>query len=150
MAVNLQDVLNNLVRFETEIWHAIDVRLTAEFGLPMSKFEPMRVIARTPACRVHDIARELSLTPGGTSKIVDRLEASGLCQRRSNPADRRSAVIALTSEGELLLRKAAAAFEDELEARLGSALAPAALEQFADTLVALRAHYADQLSERVG
>src|SRR4051794_18270283 len=111
-AVNLQDVFSNLVRFETEIWHAIDVRLTAEFGLPMSRFEPMQVIARTPACRVYDIARSLALTPGGTSKIVDRLEASGMCGRSTNPDDRRSAIIALTPEGQSLLDTANAVFEE--------------------------------------
>jgi DNA-binding MarR family transcriptional regulator len=142
--MDLQKIFNDLVRFETEIWHAIDVRLTAELGLPMSRFEPMQVIARTQACRVHDIARELSLTPGGTSKLVDRLEAAGLCERHSNPNDRRSAVISLTDVGENLRRRANAAFEEELQDRLGSALPPGGLEQFAAMLTALRSRHAGQ------
>jgi hypothetical protein len=45
---------------------------------------------------VFDIAEELSLTVGGTSKLVDRIEAAGHCVRRANPDDRRSSIIELT------------------------------------------------------
>jgi hypothetical protein len=37
------------VRFETELWNALDARLRTEFDLPMTWFEPMRVIAGRPA-----------------------------------------------------------------------------------------------------
>src|SRR6266851_450046 len=73
----LQTVFNVLIRFEIELWNAVDSRLRADCDLPLSRFAPMQVIARHGSCRVHDIADELSMTVGGTSKQVDRIEASG-------------------------------------------------------------------------
>ncbi|MDV6275820.1 MarR family transcriptional regulator [Rhodococcus erythropolis] len=129
---------DNLVRFETELWTAIDQRLRTEHDLPLSRFEPMQIIGRLGSCRVFDIAEALAITVGGTSKLVDRIESSGHCRRQSNPADKRSSIIELTPEGKALLRRANATFDDELKRRLGSALTPEALAQFGVTLATLR------------
>jgi DNA-binding MarR family transcriptional regulator len=135
----LRELFNDLVRFEIELWNAVDARLKSEFGLPLTHFEPMSVIDRIPGCRVYDIANELGITTGGTSKLVDRIEASGYCRRLPNPGDRRSSLLELTQEGRRLLAKAGAAFDDELRRRLGSALPERTLRQFASTLTRLRA-----------
>ncbi|MBG0823922.1 MarR family transcriptional regulator [Planomonospora sp. ID91781] len=42
-----------------------------------------------------DIARLTGLTPGSATRLVDRLEKAGLVERRSDPADRRRALVAL-------------------------------------------------------
>jgi DNA-binding MarR family transcriptional regulator len=99
----------------------------------------MQIISRQ-RCRVQDIAEELSITIGGTSKLVDRIEAAGHCRRRPNPADRRSSLIELTPAGRRLLAKATEAFDDELQARLGAAVSERSLQQFSTTLAKLRAH----------
>jgi DNA-binding MarR family transcriptional regulator len=135
---DLKQLFNELVRFETELWNAIDARLQAEHGLPLSRFEPMQVIASCANCRVHDIAAALSLTTGGTSKIVDAIEAARHCRRRPNPDDRRSSIVELTPAGRRLLVKAAKTFEAELEARLGSVLPDRSLQQLTSSLIRLR------------
>ena len=99
----------------------------------------MQVIAGRPSCRVNDIAEELSITIGGTSKLVDRIEAAGYCVRRANPEDGRSSVIELTAAGRRLLTKATKAFEDELETRIGSAVSAPSLRQLYINIVKLRA-----------
>ena len=99
----------------------------------------MRVIAQHPSCRVNDIAEELSITIGGTSKLVDRIEAAGYCVRRANPDDRRSSIIELTTRGKRVLAKAVKVFENELEQRIGSAVSARSLHQFYSTLIELRA-----------
>jgi DNA-binding MarR family transcriptional regulator len=86
-----------------------------------------------------DIKAELSITVGGTSKLVDRIEAAGLCRRRANPDDRRSHIIELTPGGRRLLKKATKTFEDELQTRLGSVVTGRSLDQFGATLIRLRA-----------
>ena len=91
---------DNLVRFETELWTAVDQRLRIEHDLPLSRFEPMQIIDRLGSCRVFDIAEALAITVGGTSKLVDRIEAAGHCRRKSNPTDKRSSLIELTPEGQ--------------------------------------------------
>jgi MarR family transcriptional regulator, organic hydroperoxide resistance regulator len=135
---DLPDLFHHLVRFETELWNAVDARLRAEFDLPLSRFEPMQVIARRPSCRVYDIAQELSITVGGTSKLVDRVEAAGYCVRRANPGDRRSSIIELTTAGRHILAKAAKVFESELQARIGSVVPGRSVQQFHSTIVKLR------------
>jgi len=136
---DLPDLFHQLVRFETELWNAVDARLRAEFDLPLSRFEPMQVIARRPSCRVYDIAEELSITVGGTSKLVDRIESAGHCVRRANPGDRRSSIIELTTAGRRVLAKAAKVFEDELQTRIELAMPARSLQQFYSTIVKLRA-----------
>jgi MarR family transcriptional regulator, organic hydroperoxide resistance regulator len=135
---DLRALFNDLIRFEIELWNAVDARLKSEFGLPLTHFEPMSVIDKIPGCRVYDIANELGITTGGTSKLVDRIEASGYCRRLPNPDDRRSSLLELTDEGRRMLAKAGAAFDEELQRRLGAALPERTLRQFASTLTVLR------------
>ncbi|OBG71701.1 MarR family transcriptional regulator [Mycobacterium sp. E2462] len=137
--MEMLDLFHQLVRFETELWNAVDARLRRDLDLPLSRLEPMQVIARRSSCRVNDIAEELAITIGGTSKLVDRIEAAGYCIRRANPADGRSTIIELTAQGRRVLAKAVTAFDEELQLRIGSAVAQRSLRQFHSTLVALRA-----------
>ena len=136
---DLRRVFNDIVRFEIELWNAVDARLKSEFDLPLTHFEPLSVIERIPGCRVYDIATELGITSGGTSKLVDRIEAKGYCRRLPNPADRRSSLLELTSAGKNLLAEAGAVFDEELQRWLGAALPERTLRQFAATLARLRA-----------
>ena len=135
---DLRMLFNELIRFEIELWNAIDARLRSEYDLPLTWFEPMQVIAHRESCRVNDIAEELVITVGGASKLVDRIEASGLCRRRANPADGRSSIIELTTAGRNLLDDATETLEDELAKRLGSAVSAQSLRQFSETLSRLR------------
>ena len=139
MASDLRQLFNDLIRFEIELWNAVDARLKSEFGLPLTHFEPMSVIDRVPRCRVYDIATELGITTGGTSKLVDRIEASGYCRRLPNPGDRRSSLLELTPDGRRVLAEAGVAFDEELQRWLGAAVPERTLRQFAATLARLRA-----------
>jgi DNA-binding MarR family transcriptional regulator len=90
-------------------------------------------------CRVNDVSDILIITVGGASKLVDRIEAAGLCARRPNPGDRRSSLLVLTKAGVDLLGRAEVVVEDELRRRLAEVVSPAALTHFASTLAELRA-----------
>ncbi len=142
--VQLASLFSDLVRLETELWDLIDRRLRRDHGLPLSWFEPLQVIDRVPHCRVADIAKALSITVGGTSKLVDRIERAGLCSRAPNPDDARSSVLALTRAGRDRLDATQGSFEDELESLLGAALTPGRLGSFASTLRDVRHHIAAQ------
>jgi MarR family transcriptional regulator, organic hydroperoxide resistance regulator len=135
---DLRFLFSELVRLETELWNAVEGRLRADFGVTLPVFEFLQVISRTPDCRVQDIAAELSITVGGTSKIVDRIEASGYCARSANPNDRRSSIIKLTAAGERLLPKLTAAVDDELRSRLCTGVADRSLIQLTRSLTRLR------------
>jgi DNA-binding MarR family transcriptional regulator len=135
---DLKQLFSDLVRLEIELYDALDRRLRDDFGLPLSRFELMQVIARTEACRVYDIVSRLSITVGGVSKAVDRMEALGYCVRRSNPDDRRSSIIELTPAGESLVAEAIPVVDTELGIRLGAALPARSLQQLSATIATLR------------
>ncbi len=135
----LRRLYSDLVRLETELWDAVDRRLREQCGLSMASFDVMQAVANTPACRVYDIACELSITVGGTSKAVDRIEAAGHLARRANPGDRRSSLVELTESGARLLERAKTVVDDELDVRLRRVLPADELGRFGAAIAALRA-----------
>lgn len=142
--MELACVFSDLVRLETELWDRVDRRLREDQELPLSWFEPMQVMDRVVGCRAVDIAEELSITVGGVSKLVDRIERAGWCVRAPNPNDARSSVVTLSRAGQRLLEAAKGSFADELAVRLGVAVSSERLESFASTVRDLRRHLADQ------
>lgn len=136
---DLDTVFTDLVRYQIGLWNGVDARLRADHDLPLSHFEPLQIVARREGCRVFDIAEEMVISVGGTSKLVDRLEAAGHVRRTANPGDRRSSIIELTPQGRRLLAKATTTYEDELGVRLGSLIPAAELDRLASTLATLRA-----------
>lgn len=140
----LRQLFSDVVRLEIELWDAVDRRLRETPGISMGDFDVMQVVARTESCRVYDIAEQLSITVGGTSKAVDRLEARGHVARRSNPGDRRSSIIELTAGGEQVFARAGAVVDAELELRLGSVLPADSLAQLGSLIARIRSGPADR------
>jgi len=101
-------------------------------------FRSVAVVAAVEDCRVHDIARALSITVGGASKTVDRLERDGLVLRRPHASDRRSSVITLTRTGATTHASAQQLIADELDARIGGVLSDRGLDQLHRAIAKLR------------
>ena len=135
---DLRKTFDDLVRFETMLWAAIDAKLQDGCGLTLSSFNVMLIVDATPECRVLDIAEALAITVGGTSQAVDRLEAAGHCARRPHPSDRRSSIVELTPDGVKLLRRAEPVFDDELARLIAAPLSSADLTRLAGALDKLR------------
>ena len=140
---DLTALFSDLVRLETELWELVDARLRRDHDLALTWFEPMQVIDRTPGCRVIDIAEALSITIGGTSKLVDRIEQAGWCERSPKPDDGRSSTIALTRSGRRLLAAAHRTFAAELDDLLGAAVPPRDLQRLATIVPTLRSCFHD-------
>jgi DNA-binding MarR family transcriptional regulator len=138
--MDLRQVYDDLIRFETDLWNGVDASLQRDRGVSLAVFNALLVIGATPQCRVWDLARAVSITVGGASQAVDRLEARGLAVRRPNPADRRSSIVELTASGRDLLEKAGALFDEELRTWFSSdVLTDNELVGFAEALRRLRA-----------
>jgi DNA-binding MarR family transcriptional regulator len=135
---DLRRVFDDLIRFETILWNAVDARLQRECGVSLSSLNAMMVIASTPSCRVQDIARAVAITVGGASQAIDRLETAGHCVRRPNPVDRRSSILELTPLGQELLNRAGVVFDQELETLLHAPLTERSLSQLAAALATVR------------
>jgi MarR family multiple antibiotic resistance transcriptional regulator len=95
------DLFDQLVRFETDFWNAIERQLTHNDHVGLATLQALRVLDRHDGRgRVHELSDELSITIGAASKLVDRLERDGLATRRAHPEDRRSSLISLTAAGQ--------------------------------------------------
>ncbi|MFD3745485.1 MarR family winged helix-turn-helix transcriptional regulator [Nocardia sp. NPDC058633] len=139
MMTDLKSLYDNLIRYEIELWSAIDAALRAECDLQLTWFEILRFLADHGGNRVQDIAAEFAITVGGTSKVVDRIEAAGYCARRANPDDRRSSLVELTAAGQQALDRAEVVFDRELEQRIGAVLDNQTIHTVVAALSALRA-----------
>ena len=141
MEVDLTGLFRDLVRLETEVWNRLEVTVHQAHGVPLAWLEIMQVVDVTEGvCRVLDIARALSITVGGASKVVDKVEAAGLCRRKRNPTDGRSNLIRLTEPGADLLKAADVTFASALAALVGEAAPVDELAQLSVTLRRLRRH----------
>jgi DNA-binding MarR family transcriptional regulator len=138
MAMNLRQTFDDLVRFETELWNGIDATLQRECGVTLGTFNVLLVVNDTADCRVNDLAAALSITVGGGSQAVDRIEARGLLERKPNPANRRSSLLSLTASGRRTLETASAVFDDELQAWFAAPLTSGALDRLSKDLATLR------------
>jgi DNA-binding MarR family transcriptional regulator len=136
--MNLYEIFYDLTRLEMQLWDRVDAALRDAIDVPLGRFEALLVLRRLGPCRIQDISRELSLTVGGTSKLIDRLEATGLCTRTANPDDRRSSLITLTDQALPLLDDGEAVIESTLAALLGTTLPAEELTNLGTQLHRLR------------
>lgn len=133
----LYPVFDDLVRYETRLYNAINHRLRADHGIGGGTFELLRFIGSRAHTRVNDLAVQFAITVGAASKAVDRSERAGWVARRPNPENRRSSLLSLTPAGRGLLEATESTVEDELRLRLGAPLGPE-LERLASALTTLR------------
>jgi MarR family 2-MHQ and catechol resistance regulon transcriptional repressor len=80
--------------------------------------------SRDGVVRMTDLARQLTVTTGGATRLVDRAVAAGLVERQPCPTDRRVQWVALTSAGEEMLRRATRLHLEDLAAEMAARLTP--------------------------
>ncbi|MFG2677269.1 MarR family winged helix-turn-helix transcriptional regulator [Streptomyces sp. NPDC048445] len=119
---DLQGFFADLVRCETRLYNALNDRLRERHGIVTSQFEFLRFLRQHPGSRVADLAAEFAIGVGATSKGADRLEKQGWIVRQTNPADRRSSLLALTDDGSQLLDAAETTFAAGLSELVEGAL----------------------------
>jgi MarR family multiple antibiotic resistance transcriptional regulator len=134
----LDTVFTDLVRAETRLYNAVADRVRIQAGIGAGHFELLRYVRDHPGARVADVAAAFALGVGTTSKLVDRQEKEGWLERRPNPANRRSSLLALTPAGESVLSRAEPAWQAALQELLGGALTAAELAALAQALAILR------------
>jgi DNA-binding MarR family transcriptional regulator len=133
MAMGHIDWVNDLVRLEIVLWERVDARLRARHQLSLAFFEALQAVAsQGGSMRVGDLAATLRVSVGGTSKLVDRVEAAGLFAREADPHDRRAARAAITTAGKRKLTAARKTYQQEAAAFLDPALSTEEQEQMHD------------------
>ncbi|MHB1568698.1 MAG: MarR family winged helix-turn-helix transcriptional regulator [Solirubrobacteraceae bacterium] len=97
-----------MLRVHSAVFRELDRRLLNEHGFGIDAYGVMITLVSAPSRRlpIGDLGLRRNLSPSGISRSVDRLAKNGLLTRESNPADGRSLLVALTSEGLVRLREA--------------------------------------------
>jgi DNA-binding MarR family transcriptional regulator len=127
-----------LIRLHTRSRMAIANRLRA-YDLSVPQCDVLTTLTEREGVSQQELAARLYVTKGNISGLVDRLESSGLVERRSLQNDRRSHAIHLTLAGRELARKGIEAQEAFVAETFGR-IDAARLAQLDDLLLELREH----------
>ena len=84
---------------------------------PLSWYDVLFTVAGAPGqrLRMFEVAEGIVMSRSGLTRLVDRIERAGLLRRETCPSDRRGTQLALTEQGEALLRQAAPVYTAAIE-----------------------------------
>lgn len=97
------------LRAHHQVTAELDGELGREEDLPLASYEVLLRLAQAPdgAMRMSRLADVVLLSRSGLTRLVDRMVAEGLVERRTCPTDARGQFAALTPEGRSRLQHAA-------------------------------------------
>src|SRR4051795_8712132 len=75
--------------------------MVTALGIGLSDIDALEYLERLGPMTQRELGDQLSLTSGGVTVLVDRLEQRGLVRRVAHPTDRRASVIELASASAL-------------------------------------------------
>jgi DNA-binding MarR family transcriptional regulator len=106
----------NLHLADAVICDELNARLAADAGCSLTEHDLMAWLAAAPAHRLRmlDLAVRLRVTPGGLTRIADRLATRGWIERDRPPGNRREVHLTLTPAGTAALRAAQTAYSQVL------------------------------------
>ena len=96
-----------LVRTHTRLWDVVEEQMRRDHGLTVARYD---VLAQLDGAGgrlgLGDLASAIALSPSGLSKLLDRMDASGLIRREPDPDDARAAFATITPRGRELVKNA--------------------------------------------
>ncbi len=114
--------------FETNarLSRSLGAQLEEACDLPLPWFDVLLQIRRTPEGRLKmtQIADATVHSTGGTTRLVDRIEAAGYVERMNCPNDRRAIHVAITDAGNQKLDEALEAHLGHLQSQMADRLTP--------------------------
>ncbi len=91
----------------SEMLSAFEANLDRTSGLSQTQFFVLILLKRNPeGLSIGVLADGVSVTSQTMTRIIDRMETAGLCEREQHPKDRRAWVVRLTEHGAQVLGKA--------------------------------------------
>ena len=94
-----QSVGHQLFCLMTLVRREVEARM-AEHGLTDAQWKPLWMLNSGRASNAIELARELGIDAGATTRLLDRLEAKALVERVRSDSDRRVVHLRLTPAGE--------------------------------------------------
>lgn len=106
----------NLHVADAVVCDQLNGRLNSRAGCSLTEHDLMACLAVAPGqrLRMSDVAARLRVSPGGVTRIADRLVARGWIERDQPPDNRREVRLALTTAGTAVLDAARAAYAEVL------------------------------------
>ncbi|MBA3433308.1 MAG: winged helix-turn-helix transcriptional regulator [Actinobacteria bacterium] len=103
---------------------------------PLAWYDVLWALRRSPErrSRMGELAESVTLSRGGLTKLVDRIEAAGLLRRETCATDRRGYEAVLTDAGVEMLRRMWPVYAAVLEDAIVAVLANEDAEQLAEML----------------
>lgn len=131
-----------LIEAHNELMNAVSKRLDEEMLVPVPWLGVLIRLARSPdeRLRMTRLARDMTMSTSGLTRLIDRVEAAGHVRRESCPEDRRGLRAVLTPEGREIVARAAPLHVADLERLLAAPLADGELAQLTDLLRRVRDH----------
>lgn len=80
-------------------------RRTRSLGLTRAQWQTLFHLARNEGCNQVTLADLLEVEPITLARVIDKLEAGGLVERRSDPSDRRARLLFLGARAHPLLEE---------------------------------------------
>lgn len=112
-----------LVRTHARLWDHLEAQVRRDHGLTIARYDVLAQLEIAGGqLRLGDLASAIVLSPSGLSKLLDRMETSGLISREPDPGDARASLATLTREGRSVVRKARRSHHALLEQTFGAAL----------------------------
>ena len=115
-------------------------------GMTRAQWVILAHLERQPGLSQNELAAIVEVEPITIGRLVDRLEARGLVERRSDPKDRRVWRLQLMPAATPMLREIKK-YRAELHELMTAGLDPATLKIMADGLLRMKANLAAELRE---
>lgn len=94
-------------------------RLRTSHGMTLPQFDVLAALARRGEITMTALSRQLMVSNGNVTGIVDRLVADGWIERGARPGDRRATLVRLTAQGSTRFEAMAAEHEGWVDELLG-------------------------------
>lgn len=112
-----------LLRTHARVWDQLEAQIRRDYGLTIARYDVLAQLDMSGGqLRLGDLASAIVLSPSGLSKLLDRMEKSGLIRREPDLSDARASLATLTPEGRSLVRRARRGHHTLLEQTFGAAL----------------------------
>jgi MarR family 2-MHQ and catechol resistance regulon transcriptional repressor len=134
-----------LIEAHNELQNAMSRAIETDTDVRVAWLGVLIRLARSPdqRLRMSELARDMTMSTSGLTRLVDRVEAAGHVRREACPDDRRGLHAVLTPEGHAVIAAAAPRHLEDLERYLAGALADDELAELTRLLQKVRNHIRD-------
>ena len=130
------DLWRSLLNAHAAVTELVEKALRNADLPPLAWYDVLWALRRAPGRRLRmgELAHSVTLSRGGLTKLVDRIEAAGLLRRKACATDRRGYEAVLTTDGAAMLRRMWPVYERVLVKEFVTALGEADARLLAEKL----------------